>query len=82
MCAAKPLVMSNCVGNKDLVIDNYNGFLFDNTDKAVKALHEMVAKRDSLQFMGMRSLELVQKEFSIEQMTKEYSNLYKSCVSA
>jgi len=78
MCAKKPLVLSNCVGNKDLVINNYNGVLFNKKNEAVQALNEMIENSDRLHDLGLNSLELAQKEFSINQMVEEYLGLYFS----
>lgn len=79
MCAAKPLVLSNCVGNKDLVKGNYNGVLFNNKNEAVKVLSEMITNSDNLQRLGVHSREIVQREFSIKQMIEGYLKLYQSC---
>jgi len=78
MCAAKPLILSNCVGNKDLVKQNFNGLLFDKKDEAIRALNKIIKNLDGLQLMGSHSLELVRKEFSIEQMIAEYLVLYRN----
>lgn len=79
MCAAKPLVLSNCVGNKDLVKKSMNGILFGKKTEAVNAINEMIEDLDKLQVFGFHSQELVQKEFTIDQMVAAYSNLYQSC---
>ncbi|GIU00847.1 glycosyl transferase [Sulfurovum sp. TSL6] len=79
MCAAKPLVLSNCVGNKDLVKESINGVLFDEKTDAVKALNDMIENLDRVEVFGLHSQELVQKEFSIDQMIEGYLSLYQSC---
>jgi len=79
MCTGKPLVLSNCVGNKDLVRKDYNGILFNGIDEAQKALNNIIKNREKIELFGKHSRKLVQKEFSINQMVEGYLNLYQSC---
>ncbi len=79
MCAEKPLVLSDCVGNLDLVKKNYNGILFNDLNDGIAALYEMIDHPDKREEMGSHSLEIVQKEFSTKQMLDGYKLLYKGC---
>ncbi len=79
MCFEKPLLLSNCVGNRDLVKTNYNGILFNDTDDGITALQEMIDHSDKREEMGSHSLEIVKKEFSIKQMIDGYKLLYEAC---
>ena len=36
LALSKACVVTNCDGNKDLIIDNYNGFVVDNKDKMIQ----------------------------------------------
>ena len=76
MCAGKPLALSNCVGNKDLVIEGYNGVLFDNADEAVNKLTEIIRNCEILNFFGRNSLRKVKREFSAAQMLQGYERIY------
>lgn len=79
MCAEKPLVLSDCVGNKNLVKKDYNGHLFNGIDEAIKSLNSITQNRESIEHFGKHSQKLVQKEFSINQMVDGYKQLYKDC---
>jgi len=79
MCFEKPLLLSNCVGNRDLVKTNYNGILFIGVDDGITALQEMIDHSDKREEMGFHSWEMVKKEFSIEQMIDGYKRLYEAC---
>lgn len=37
MCYKKPLLY-NCVGTRDLVVNEYNGYLFETFDEAIKTI--------------------------------------------
>ena len=78
MCASKPLLLSDCVGNRDLVQDEINGKIFNNLDEGIRALTELLEQHEKRVLMGQRSRELLAQEFSIEQMINGYMNLYQS----
>ena len=77
MCAEKPLVLSNCVGNKDLVVEGHNGALFNNIDEAINKLSEMINNCDCLKIFGRNSIEMVKKDFSVTQMLQGYERIYR-----
>jgi len=76
MCAKLPLVLHNCIGNVDLVEEDYNGFLFRNKVEAVKKLRTLISFKRKRISMGEASLRLVKTKFSLEEMLKKYRNLY------
>ncbi|RMA93303.1 glycosyltransferase [Hydrogenothermus marinus] len=78
MCFSKPLILSNCVGNKDLVISGYNGFLFNNFKEAIEKLNNLIENKSKLEILGLNSKKLVKEKFTIDKMVKEYENLYKT----
>ncbi len=77
MCAPKPLILSDCVGNRDLVIDGYNGFMFHNTNSAVSAIKDMINSKEKIIDYGMHSREFLMKSFTLEKMIESYHNLYQ-----
>jgi len=77
MSAKKPVVLSQCTGNKDLVRDN--GFLFNNRDEAIHALELLLADAEKRYQLGEKSAQLWQESFSIEQMVAGYWQYYQSC---
>ncbi len=77
MCHAKPLILSDCVGNNDLVKDSENGYRFFKKEDALKMLNKLIKNQNKRIQMGENSLKIVQQEFSIEQMVNEYRLLYK-----
>ncbi|PEQ95859.1 glycosyltransferase family 1 protein [Bacillus sp. AFS006103] len=77
MATGLPLVVSNCRGNRDLVVDGQNGYVIGVDDaegfaNALEGLNVSIEKRREL---GNRSIELVYK-FSIEPVMEELTNVY------
>lgn len=75
--AGLPLVLSNCVGNKDLVIPGQNGFHFDSNEEAVLYLQQLANDASLRERMGAASRQLFQQKFSIEACAAAYARLYE-----
>lgn len=73
----KPLLLSNCVGNIDLVINNYNGFVFDNYQEAIDGINLLNNKKETLAEFGKNSHKLVEQSFNVELMSQQYEIEYK-----
>lgn len=72
-----PLVLSDCVGNIDLVKENYNGYIFKNSDEAVKEIESLLQDKELIKKFGENSCELLKKEFDISKMIGKYIKLYR-----
>jgi glycosyltransferase involved in cell wall biosynthesis len=77
MCAGKPLVLNDCVGNRDLVRDGVNGFLFSRGDEAVQRIRELSSDREKRGMLGEQSRALVLREFSVAGMIEGYHAIYR-----
>lgn len=75
MSIGLPLVLSNCVGNRDLVEDN--GILYNNKIEAIKKINDFRENNNLLIFKGEKSKELFFKEFDLKNMSKKYYFLYR-----
>jgi len=80
MCAAKPLVLSDCVGNRDLIADN--GIIFKTLEEAITSITDLIENPKKREILGLNSLKLVKKEFSIEKTIKKYKQLYESLIKS
>lgn len=73
-----PLLLSNCPGNSDLVINNINGFLFNDTKQAIDFIHQYLQNKQLLHKHGEASLNMLQTTFNVEQMAEGYRKVYNS----
>lgn len=73
----KPIVASNVEGNKDCVINNKNGLLFEPKcyDEAVEKIEFIIAEKKMEEY-GKNSLEIFNKRFSMKTMINNYERLY------
>jgi len=77
MCEKKPLILSDCVGNRDLVKNDYNGFMFNSADNAVSAINKIINSKEKIIDYGMYSKKFLMKNFTLEKMIESYYKLYQ-----
>jgi glycosyltransferase involved in cell wall biosynthesis len=74
----KPVLLTDCIGNRDLNARGSNGDLFRSESEAVVKLLRYFNNRLMLPVMGSRSAELCAAEFDIQDTFYQYRSLYKS----
>lgn len=77
MSIGLPMVLSNCVGNRDLVENN--GFLYNNKIEAIKIINDFRENNKLIIFKGKKSKEIFFKKFDLKNMSKKYYYLYVLC---
>jgi glycosyltransferase involved in cell wall biosynthesis len=74
----KPVLLSDCIGNRDVVQNGRNGDLFRNEEEAIVKILQYYNNRDMLNVMGEYSRELCLQEFDVHSTFTSYRDLYKS----
>lgn len=72
----KPVLLSNCTGNTDIVKQGINGDLFDTADEAINKILQYHNNREMLEVMGNFSAEICKTEFNVKENFKAYRKLY------
>ena len=78
MSARKPLLLSKCVGNIDLVVEGVNGFTFETEEEAISNIERLINDNESLELLGENSFKILNENFTMEKCIKEYKALYES----
>jgi len=73
----KCLLLTDCVGNRDLVRSGKNGELFSSVEDAEKKILNLYAYRESIRSMGEYSYDLCFHYFNAEKMASSYNDEYK-----
>jgi len=76
MSLAKPMLVHDCVGNIDLVEDNYNGFIFKTAEEAVSSIKKFLSNKNLINKFGSNSRKKCEKEFDINKNALLYSKIY------
>jgi len=74
----KPVLLTDCVGNRDIVNKKLNGDLFTTEDEAIIKILQYHNNRDMLQVMGEYSQQHCEQEFDVQSTFTSYRSLYKS----
>jgi glycosyltransferase involved in cell wall biosynthesis len=77
----KPVLLTDCVGNKDLVKQGLNGDLFLNEDEAIGKITQYFNNRAMLKTMGKHSSLHCRESFDVKNTFEQYHSLYSSKLS-
>jgi glycosyltransferase involved in cell wall biosynthesis len=72
----KPVLLSNCTGNRDLVKNGVNGNLFNTASDATVKILQYHNNQKMLGVMGNFSKEICRTEFNVKHNFKSYRDLY------
>ncbi|MEO5564477.1 MAG: glycosyltransferase [Chitinophagaceae bacterium] len=76
----KPVLLSNCTGNIDIVKKGINGDLFTKSSEATVKILQYYNNREMLDVMGDFSAEICKTEFNVKENFKTYRELYAGSV--
>jgi len=76
----KPVLLSYCVGNMDVVKNGINGDLFKTQTEAILKIIQYHNNRDMLSVMGEFSKSICETEFNVEDNFSVYRQLYANTV--
>jgi glycosyltransferase involved in cell wall biosynthesis len=74
----KPVLLTDCIGNRDIVKKGMNGDLFKNEHDAIIKILLYFNNLDMLHIMGGHSAAICAEEFNIHSTYSRYQHLYKS----
>jgi len=72
----KPVLLSHCVGNMDVVKNGINGDLFGTETEAIVKILQYYNNRDMLRVMGEFSKSICDTEFNVKRNFSSYRELY------
>ncbi len=82
MCAGKPVVLSDCIGNRDLVENGRSGFIFSQKEEAISCIEKLRSDKRLMQEMGIASHKMLLDNFYLDSMVCQYIKLYATVTKA
>ena len=75
---SKACIVTNCDGNKDLIIDNYNGFVVDNEDiKGFKSkILKLLSDKELLDKFSKNALTSYSEKYNIKKNISQLESIY------
>ena len=80
MYIGKPVLASNIEGNRSIIKDNFNGFLFNSEDDFVKKATILIKNKKLRQRLGKKAKEILRKNFSFKGEIDSYIDIYQNIV--
>jgi glycosyltransferase involved in cell wall biosynthesis len=74
----KPVLLNDCIGNKDIVNQGLNGDLFSNENDAIVKILRYYNNRPMLQAMGKHSSAHCRDSFDAKETAQHYHRLYEN----
>jgi glycosyltransferase involved in cell wall biosynthesis len=74
------LLLRDVPGNRELVLEGENGFLFKTAEEAADRLNVIFKDKSLLSKMGKKSREIVEQSYTLKQMGEGYRQIYLSAV--
>lgn len=76
MYMKKICIVSNCIGNRDVIINGKNGYIADDIEDFVKYVQEILDKKVDIQTLAINANQDVLNEYNIEKMIDKYKKEY------
>ena len=82
MASGKPVIATNVGGNSKVVIDDITGFLVPakNVEAIAEKITVLYANRKLREVMGFMGRDIVGKNFSLQEMIRQYEELYHELI--
>ena len=71
------MLLSDCVGNKDLVFNGLNGHVFQNENDAIVKILQFYNNSSMLEIMGEHSMAHCKSYFDLSKTSSNYRQLYE-----
>lgn len=77
MYLKKICVVSNCIGNRDVIKNSHNGFVSENKNEFIKVINEIENKKYDLDKVVKQQMEDIIYEYNIKVMVEKYIKEYE-----
>lgn len=76
MYMKKICIVSNCIGNRDVIVNGKNGFIANEINDFVKYIQEILDKKVDVKTLAINANQDVLNEYNIEKMVDKYKKEY------
>lgn len=76
MYMKKLCIVNNCIGNRDVIINNENGFIANNVEEFVKYIQNILERKVDVSKLSSNANSDVLNEYNVELMIREYKKYY------
>lgn len=74
----KVCIVSNCIGNRDVIINGVNGFIANNIEEFSKLLIDIISSESNIEEIKENAHTDIVEGYNFDKVSNEYIKLYKS----
>lgn len=78
MYMKKLCIVNNCIGNRDVIVNNENGFIANNVEEFGDYIKNVLDKKVDINKITNKAYQDVLNEYNIEKMVEKYKKYYNS----
>ncbi|ERK32159.1 glycosyltransferase [Clostridium intestinale] len=76
MYMGKPAIVNDVIGNRDVIIHNYNGFTSRSVDEYKKYINMLIGDREVYESVSNNSKKYIEDNHLLKDMVQKYNELY------
>ena len=77
----KVCIVSNCIGNRDVIINEKNGFIANNINEFSEIIVNIIENKINIQEIKENAYNDILESYNFDIVAEKYSNLYKSLLN-
>lgn len=77
MALKKVCIVSNVIGNKDVIVNGENGFIYNNFDEFKEHIYKIQNNKYELDKISQKANDDILNIYNVKNMVKEYVKIYK-----
>lgn len=76
MYMKKICIVNNCIGNRDVIVNDENGFIANNVEEFTNYIKNVLQQKVDINKITKKAYEDVLNEYNVEKMVNKYKNEY------
>ena len=80
MALKMPCIVSNVIGNKDVIKNKENGFICNNLDEYIKVIKNIQSNKYDLEKISNNAYKDIIETYNIKVMSNNYKKLYEEAL--
>ena len=77
-CIGVPCIVTNCIGNRDIVMNNQTGFIVETAADLCKKIEKLFNNQQLLNHFSKDAKKFASERFSKKRIIDEYEKIYAS----
>lgn len=72
----KVCIVSNCIGNRDVIVNGQNGFIANNASEYIKVINELIERKINITKITVNAKKDILQKYNFNIVAEQYKKLY------